>query len=78
MPYELLLCSLLCTAISMSSFADKSPANKLYVTVGPQCAGKTTFLSQIPGAIDVAMDDQKGTYEAVSTRTVLELARKRG
>jgi len=37
----------------------------LYISIGPQCSGKTTVLSEIPNLLDVAFDDQPFTYERV-------------
>ncbi|GMH90416.1 hypothetical protein TrVE_jg4136 [Triparma verrucosa] len=38
-------------------------AREMIITVGPQCAGKTTYLSQTyPDIVDVAIDDQPSVY----------------
>lgn len=37
----------------------------LFVTIGPQCAGKTTYLSSFGCVTDVSIDDMTGTYEKV-------------
>lgn len=46
---------------------------RLLITIGPQCAGKTTFLSSIGGAIDVTVDEQPGTYERVAIKHVVSI-----
>ena len=43
----------------------------LLITIGPQCAGKTTYLRTIPDCIDISIDDQPHTYEPVDVSTVL-------
>jgi signal recognition particle receptor subunit beta len=48
----------------------------LLITIGPQCAGKTTFLTTIPNTIDISIDDQPQTYEAVQVETVLSILAK--
>ena len=37
----------------------------LLISIGPQCAGKTTLISQYPNVVDVNFDDQRFTYERV-------------
>jgi hypothetical protein len=53
----------------------------IYITIGPQCAGKTTFLSQLQQRIskdpnqrilDVTMDDQEGVYLSIDVKYFLE------
>ena len=34
----------------------------MYVTIGPQCSGKTSYLSAIPYLVDISMDDTPGVY----------------
>lgn len=43
----------------------------IYITVGPQCAGKTTYLSQIDGNFDVALDNVGFTYTPVTTDVLI-------
>jgi ABC-type phosphate/phosphonate transport system ATPase subunit len=45
----------------------------LLITIGPQCAGKTTYLRNVEGAIDICNDDQKGTYELVEVKHILHI-----
>lgn len=45
----------------------------LLITIGPQCAGKTTYLRTIPDCIDISIDNQPHTYEQVEVSTVLQL-----
>ena len=50
------------------SLSSRPPAllPPLIITIGPQCAGKTTYISQqLPHAIDITMDDQPFTYESI-------------
>ena len=45
---------------------DDHPAAPLYITIGPQCAGKTTYLRKsIPDVIDITIDDQDGVYHSL-------------
>ena len=42
-------------------------AREMIITVGPQCAGKTTYLSQTyPDIVDVAIDDQVWRFQSAS------------
>ena len=45
----------------------------LYITIGPPCAGKTTFLqkSVCENMIDVTIDDQDGVYVPIDTKYFL-------
>lgn len=52
----------------------------IYISIGPQCAGKTTFLSQLQQRLskdptkritDITMDDQDGVYVRVDTKYFL-------
>mmetsp|Transcript_12732 Transcript_12732/g.18717 ORF Transcript_12732/g.18717 Transcript_12732/m.18717 type:complete len:409 (+) Transcript_12732:122-1348(+) len=61
---------------------DKKPP--IYITIGPQCSGKTTFLSQLQERItndstqkilDVAIDDEPHVYTRVDARYFIELER---
>lgn len=53
-----------------SSVVKKAP---IYITIGPQCSGKTTFLSRQrqPSVIDIALDDQPNVYVPVPTEFFL-------
>ena len=42
----------------------------LYVTIGPQNSGKTTFLKTIPNLIDVAIDDDPEVYRHLSLEVI--------
>ena len=42
----------------------------VYVTIGPQCSGKTTYLSQHDNMLDISMDNVPGTYEKVSVTAI--------
>jgi len=58
---------------SSSSQDEEKRRAPLYITVGPQCAGKTTVLSKIlkdggSGGEDVSIDDQKGVYVTIPTQ----------
>jgi hypothetical protein len=40
----------------------------MYITIGPPCSGKTTWLrQQQPDIIDISIDDQKGVYRPLPT-----------
>ena len=47
----------------------------IYITVGPQCSGKTTMLKQVfgedPGGVDITIDDQEMVYISVPTNYFL-------
>jgi len=53
-----------------------SPKEALYITIGPQCSGKTTFLSRSMSSsgagtfLDISMDGISGTYEDVPVSVV--------
>jgi hypothetical protein len=48
---------------------DAVDAAPMYITVGPQCCGKTTLLKQIdPNLVDISLDDQPGVYVPVPTQ----------
>lgn len=42
----------------------------LYVTIGPQNSGKTTFLKTIPNLIDVAIDDDPEVYRHIPLEVI--------
>ncbi|CAJ1945529.1 unnamed protein product [Cylindrotheca closterium] len=50
----------------------KDPA-PLYITIGPQCCGKTTVLKDIDGLQDVCLDDQLDVYVSIATQQWLTL-----
>ena len=47
----------------------------IYITVGPQCSGKTTMLKHVfgedPGGVDITIDDQQMVYISVPTNYFL-------
>jgi hypothetical protein len=48
-------------------------AAPLYITIGPPCSGKTTWIKQQKDAIiDITLDDQTGVYHAVPTHWFLD------
>lgn len=59
------------------SSRDASIAQPLYITVGPPCSGKTTWIrkqndnaaveSTIPKILDICIDDQPGVYHRIPT-----------
>jgi hypothetical protein len=58
--------------------ANPSPKGALYVTIGPQCAGKTTILKTLfgsssgdGGGTDITIDDQELVYISVPTSNFL-------
>ena len=61
---------------AVDSSKDKSNRKKdgLYITIGPQCSGKTTFLSKLSSGgdkfLDVSMDSVPGTYEEVAVAAI--------
>jgi ABC-type uncharacterized transport system ATPase subunit len=44
---------------------------RMLVTIGPQCAGKTTYLSSFGSVTDVTIDDMIGTYEKISVDDII-------
>eukprot|EP00980_Cylindrotheca_fusiformis_P006252 scaffold1338_cov121-Cylindrotheca_fusiformis.AAC.2 len=44
----------------------------LYITIGPQCCGKTTFLKEKLKAQDISLDDQPDVYVPVPTQLWLD------
>lgn len=46
-------------------------ARNLWITIGPQCCGKTTFL-QDHGVLDVSMDAMPHTYYPFSVEKILK------
>ena len=51
----------------------REASGDLIITIGPQCAGKTTFLRQIDhDIVDICLDDQPDVYITVPTSLVLE------
>ena len=60
------------TLLQMSSSSERRGGDALtssapiYITIGPQCCGKTTILSQLdPKLIDISLDDQPDVYVPV-------------
>ena len=50
-------------------------SNRMYITIGPQCAGKTTLLKDIDADIlDIALDDQQGVYLPLDVNDWLEVS----
>ena len=44
----------------------------LLITVGPQCCGKTTYLSSLSGSVlDIAMDNMPCAYSSVDINQIL-------
>jgi hypothetical protein len=43
----------------------------LFITIGPQCCGKTSFL-QAHGIVDINMDSVPGTYESLSLEVLFK------
>lgn len=50
----------------------KNPA-PLYITIGPQCCGKTTLLQDIDSLNDVCLDNQLDVYVPVTTEQWMDL-----
>lgn len=62
----------------MTSFASANvtySANDkwMYVTIGPQCSGKTSYLSAIPNLIDISMDATPGVYYSLPVSELLNV-----
>lgn len=52
-----------------------SESNRMYITIGPQCAGKTTLLKDIDAdMLDIALDDQQGVYLPLDVNDWLEVS----
>lgn len=48
------------------------PLAPLYITIGPQCSGKTTYLSkQTAEVVDISIDDQEGIYHKIPSQVFL-------
>jgi hypothetical protein len=47
----------------------------MFISIGPQCAGKTTVLSRQPNMVDVNFDDQQFTYSPVPLKHFMRLLR---
>jgi hypothetical protein len=47
----------------------------MFISIGPQCAGKTTVLSRLPNMVDVNFDDQQFTYSPVPLKHFMRLLR---
>jgi tRNA uridine 5-carbamoylmethylation protein Kti12 len=59
------------------NMATTNVAAPLYITVGPQCAGKTTFLTQLEQRLsttieDITLDEQLDVYVQVPTEYFLQ------
>lgn len=52
-------------------YCSQSMGRQLLITIGPQCAGKTTYLSSLGHVTDIAIDDIPGTYEKLSVVEIL-------
>lgn len=90
--FLLVLVSVVCQSIVADAFLFSTPTRTMdtqlygkkppiYISIGPQCSGKTTFLSQLQQRIskdpnqridDVSIDDQQGVYLPVDVRYFLE------
>ena len=59
-----------CSTREVSNGTVKRP---LYITIGPPCAGKTTFLQTFisENMIDITIDDQEGVYVPIHTKYFL-------
>eukprot|EP00602_Paraphysomonas_sp_CaronLab_P004470 CAMPEP_0185033970 /NCGR_PEP_ID=MMETSP1103-20130426/23423_1 /TAXON_ID=36769 /ORGANISM="Paraphysomonas bandaiensis, Strain Caron Lab Isolate" /LENGTH=333 /DNA_ID=CAMNT_0027570433 /DNA_START=136 /DNA_END=1137 /DNA_ORIENTATION=+ len=57
--------------ISSSNHHTYESINEMIITIGPQCAGKSTYLNSIPGIQDISIDDMSRTYASVPVRDVL-------
>lgn len=44
----------------------------VYITVGPQCSGKTTYLSELDGIIDISLDNVGSTYKVMNVCDLFE------
>jgi hypothetical protein len=63
------------SSLTTKSATPATPKAAMYITIGPQCSGKTTYLSQqlsgctgqnqSQGLLDISMDGMPGTYERV-------------
>jgi len=47
---------------SSSPLSSSSLPPPIYITIGPQCCGKTTALSSLGDVVDFTIDDQMGVY----------------
>jgi len=54
-------------SLSMSTSTPGNSSAPMYITIGPQCCGKTTYLSRNlrSNLIDVSIDNQDGIYHAL-------------
>eukprot|EP00548_Thalassiothrix_antarctica_P015179 CAMPEP_0194175646 /NCGR_PEP_ID=MMETSP0154-20130528/9650_1 /TAXON_ID=1049557 /ORGANISM="Thalassiothrix antarctica, Strain L6-D1" /LENGTH=408 /DNA_ID=CAMNT_0038889523 /DNA_START=48 /DNA_END=1271 /DNA_ORIENTATION=- len=55
--------------------ANNNNNNLLYITIGPQCCGKTTYLKsqkEYKNIVDISIDDQNGVYMPIHSRYYLE------
>mmetsp|Transcript_17063 Transcript_17063/g.25700 ORF Transcript_17063/g.25700 Transcript_17063/m.25700 type:complete len:628 (+) Transcript_17063:82-1965(+) len=67
----------LSTSADLKEYGKESkPKGPIYITIGPQCSGKTSFLSSLVSeselpVIDISIDDQKGVYLKIPTKLFL-------
>ena len=47
-------------------------AAPMYITIGPQCCGKTTIIKQQQGVVDITLDDQPDVYIPVPTKLFID------
>jgi hypothetical protein len=62
-----------------SSISSSSPTNsssaQLLITIGPQCSGKTSYLTsycQDHDVLDVSIDNMTRTYEKISVSSIID------
>jgi hypothetical protein len=44
----------------------------VYISIGPQCSGKTTYLSALDGVFDISLDNVGSTYQTVDLNIVFD------
>jgi len=44
----------------------------IYISIGPQCSGKTTFLSGIDGIVDISLDNVGSTYSSIDINVLFD------
>lgn len=58
--------------MSSQSEATNNNVAPLYITIGPMCAGKTTYLSNLPEeVVDISIDGQPGVYYPLPCKFLL-------
>jgi len=60
------------STVASTPMLEKPP---LFISIGPQCAGKTTVLSRLPNVVDVNFDDQQFTYAAIPLQHFMSVRR---